>query len=447
MSADNKVVWSEGMFLRTQHFQQFDRYVEKLVRGGTGGLRPYGWGLSELQINRELLKTGKFAISSARGILEDGTPFSIPEDADHPPPLELQDSVRNAVVYLVLPVRQPGGIEFDRAGQEETVARYSSHDYAARDANAGAEGIAQMQVGRLRLRLALETEELAGYVKLGVARIVEVRADKNVVLDDGYIPPTLDCAASPVLAGYIAELQGLIHTRGEALGGRVAESGTKGVAEIADFLMLQMVNRNEPVFNHLLRAASVHPETLFLAAVELAGEFCTFTAPNRRPPQFPTYRHEDLQRTFRPVMASLRESFRIAIEPTAIPIPLQQRPYGVRVAVIPDRDLLTQAGFVLAVRAEMQGELLRRHFPPQITIGPVEKIREMVNSRLRGIRVRPLAVAPRQIAYNPGVTYFELERNSPFWRELGQSGGMAIHVSGDFPRLDMELWAIRGYQG
>ncbi len=447
MSADNKVVWSEGMFLRTQHFQQFDRYVEKLVRGGTAGLRPYGWGVAELQINRELLKTGKFAISTCRGILEDGTPFSIPDDADHPPPLELADSVRNAIVYLVLPVRQPGGIEFDAAGQEETVARYSTHDYNARDAIAGAEGLAQVQVGRLRLRLALETEELAGYVKVGLARVVEVRADRNIVLDDAYIPPTLDCAAAPVLAGYIAELQGLIHTRGEALGARVAESGTKGVAEIYDFLLLQMVNRYEPLFNHLLRAAHVHPETLYTTAVALAGEFCTFTTPSRRPPAFPTYRHEDLQHTFRPVIASLRESFRIAIEPTAIPIPLQQRPYNVSVAAVPDRDLLTQAGFVLVVRAEMPAELLRRHFPPQVTIGPVEKIREMVNSRLRGIRVRPLQVAPRQMPYNPGATYFELERNSPFWRELKQSGGMAIHISGDFPKIEMELWAIRGYQG
>ena len=28
MSWDNKVVWSEGMFLRPQHFQQHDRYLE-----------------------------------------------------------------------------------------------------------------------------------------------------------------------------------------------------------------------------------------------------------------------------------------------------------------------------------------------------------------------------------------------------------------------------------
>ncbi len=31
MSWNNRVVWSEGMFLRPQHFQQQDRYIETLV--------------------------------------------------------------------------------------------------------------------------------------------------------------------------------------------------------------------------------------------------------------------------------------------------------------------------------------------------------------------------------------------------------------------------------
>ena len=39
MSWDNKIIWSEGMFLRTQHFQQQDRYVERLVRNRTAHLR------------------------------------------------------------------------------------------------------------------------------------------------------------------------------------------------------------------------------------------------------------------------------------------------------------------------------------------------------------------------------------------------------------------------
>ncbi|MGH7084835.1 MAG: type VI secretion system baseplate subunit TssK, partial [Acetobacteraceae bacterium] len=32
----------------------------------------------------------------------------------------------------------------------------------------------------------------------------------------------------------------------------------------------------------------------------------------------------------------------------------------------------------------------------------------------------------------------------PHWQQMQSSGGFAIHVSGDFPNLRVELWAIRG---
>ena len=58
MSWTNRVVWQEGMFLRTQHFQQQDRWVEALVQGRAGMLRPYPWGLTAFAIDRALLATG-----------------------------------------------------------------------------------------------------------------------------------------------------------------------------------------------------------------------------------------------------------------------------------------------------------------------------------------------------------------------------------------------------
>lgn len=78
MSWDNKVVWGEGLFLQPQHFQQQDRYFDRLVRDSTMGLRPFAWGLTELSLDNDLLTLGKFAVRSAAGILPDGTPSGSP---------------------------------------------------------------------------------------------------------------------------------------------------------------------------------------------------------------------------------------------------------------------------------------------------------------------------------------------------------------------------------
>jgi type VI secretion system protein ImpJ len=446
MHWDNKVIWSEGMFLRAQHFQQFDRYVEKLVRGRVDGIRGHSWGIIDLQLNRELLAIGKFAVARCRGILQDGTPFSIPDHTDHPPPLEIPENARNCVVYLTLPGTQPGGIEV-ALGEEETTARYRAAEYDTADTMSDARSEEQIQIGRLRMGYALETDERAGLVSLGLARIVEVRADKAVLLDERYIAPCLNCAMAPPLAGFVAELRGLLHHRGEALAARVSAPGTKGVADIADFLLLQVVNRYEPLLAHYQAdAAALHPEAFYAKCLEIAGELGTFTGQQKRAAAFPEYRHDNLQASFAPVIAELRQALSAVLEQNAIPIPLQERSYGVRVGVVHDRSLFAGAAFVLAVNAEMPSEVLRRKFTNQSKIGPVEQIAQLVNVALPGIVIHPLPVAPRQLPYHAGTVYFELDRSGPLWKQMqkpGGSGGLAFFAGDGFPGLEMELWAIR----
>ena len=441
MSWTNRVIWQEGMFLRAQHFQQQDRALDGLVRGAMRALRPHPWGLVELALDRDLLSTGRFAVVSAAGVFEDGTPFAIPGETDHPPPLELADSARNALVYLGVPIRQAGAVE---VAQGEQDGRYALRPFEAYDTHSGSPQPAELGVGRLRLRYLLGGEDRTGYHVIGLARVVEVAPDRRVVLDDRWIPPALMCSAGPQLSGLLAEFSGLLNQRGEALAARLTAPGSRGVAEVADFLQLQCINRWQKLLSHWADAGQVHPEDLYATLVQMAGEFATFTEPSRRPNAYPAYRHEDLQRSLAPVVADLRRWAASVIESTAVAIPLQERRHGVRVGAITDRGILRAASFVLSVQADVPTETLRRLFPQQVKIGAVEHIRELVNVALPGIAVRPLPVAPRQLPFYAGASYFELDRASPHWAQMQNSGGFALHVSGDFPNLRMELWAIRG---
>ncbi|HVZ09621.1 type VI secretion system baseplate subunit TssK [Rhodopila sp.] len=450
MSWTNRVIWQEGMFLRAQHFQQQDRWTQALLQARAGALRPYPWGLTACSIDRNLLATGRFALSSAAGVFEDGTPFVLPAEADHPVPLEPAATVRNALVYLATPVSQQGAAEVVLE-DAETEGRYTVKGFEAYDtqprSRADAPQPAELQVGRLRLRYMLETQDRAGYHGIAVARIAEVGADRRVALDDRWIPPALLCAAAPPLTGFLAELTGMMNQRGEALASRLGSPGARGVAEVTDFLLLQMINRWQKLLSHWVESGNIHPEDFYAALVQMAGEFATFTEATRRPNNYPPYRHEDLQRSFTPVVADLRRSLSAVLETTAVAIPLQERRHGVRVGPLNDRGLLRTANFVLSVRADMPSETLRRLFPSQVKIGAVEHITHLVNVALPGIAVRPLSTAPRQIPFYAGATYFELDRNSPHWQQMQSSGGFAIFVSGEFPNLQMELWAIRGSDG
>jgi type VI secretion system protein ImpJ len=254
----------------------------------------------------------------------------------------------------------------------------------------------------------------------------------------------LHAPAHLILDGWLREVQGMLHQRGEALGARLAQPGRAGTGEIVDFLLLQVINRFQPLFTHLQRLPVLHPERFFDLCLGLAGELSTF-GERRRPIAYPEYRHDDLLGCFRPVMADLRQSLSAVLEQTAIPIDLQERKHGIRVALISDVELLRTAMFVLAVNAQMPGEALRMRFPTQVKIGPAERIRDLVNLQLPGVTVRALPVAPRQIPFHAGFTYFELEtRGNELWKQLEASGGLAMHIAGDFPGLAIEFWAVRG---
>jgi type VI secretion system protein ImpJ len=441
MSSNNKVIWSQGLFIRPQHFQQHDRYVEGFIEGRCAALRPFPWGFEELSLDHQLLTIGKVGIRSARGVFPDGTPFDIPNDVSAPAPLDVSADVRDVVIHLALPARRPGSLEV--AGEERDLARYARAEYDALDSTQRGATATPLQIGRLNTRLLLHTDRREDFACVGIAHVVESRADRNVILDESFTPPALACQAAPRLAAFLNELEGLLHHRGVALAGRASDSG-RGATEIADFLLLQAVNRYEPLVAHLAKLPGLHPEDLYRVLVGIAGELATFTAAGKRPPAFPEYRHDALRETFAPVLTALRESLSMVLEQTAVPIALVEKKYGIRVAAIPDRSLLATAAFVLAVKADMPTEEIRRRFARQAKMGPVEQIRDMVNSQLPGIGLTPLPVAPRQIPYHAGCVYFELERSGEHWAQLKNSGGFALHVGAEFPGLELEFWAIRG---
>jgi type VI secretion system protein ImpJ len=444
MSENNRVVWSEGLFLRPQHFQQQERFLETYVEGRVAALRSHSWGFTEVEIERDLLAIGKLGLRRARGVFPDGTPFTMPENEPLPAPLEISLQMRDQVVFLAVPLRKSGALLSTRQSNGVELTRYRSRDYETRDVTSDSAAATELTVAALNTRLMSQTEPREDFAQIPLAHVVERRADGQVVLDDRFMPTVLKSGAAVRLATFLTELQGLLHQRGEALAARAVASGRGGAAEIADFLMLQIVNRYAPVVTHLASNAVCHPEELYRLLLEMTGELSTLTAAARRPPQFPPYRHDALNASFDPVINALRSCLSVVMEQTAIAIPLAHKKFGISVATVPDTTLLDTAAFVLAARADMPAEELRRRFPAQLKIGPVEKIRDLVNLQLPGIGLQAMAVAPRQIPYHAGFAYFELDRSNELWRMLKNSGAIAIHQAGEFPNLTMEFWAIRG---
>ncbi|WP_431024843.1 type VI secretion system baseplate subunit TssK [Halomonas sp. H5] len=443
MASRNRVVWSEGLFIKPQHFQQQQRSLEGLIDARLEGIGQYPYGFLSLELNAEYLSFGRIALSRASGVMPDGTAFRLPDDDIEPHPLEIDDAaIANQVVYLGLPLATDAVAEVRWPG-DDLPARYRLEPRGVRDLHSREGDTVDLELARVAPRLLLENEDRSAYACLAVARIHERRPDGSLVLDEQFLPTLLNVQAAPRLGRFLGEMAGLMRERARNIAQRLASPQQSGVADVADFMLLQQLNRAQPRFAHLARLGRLHPERLYAEMLETASELVTFTDESRLPPEFPAYDHDHPERAFRPLMQSLRQSLSTVLEPRAMAIQLQARRYGLLVAPLADPGLIESADFILAVRADLPHERLRKLFLQQTKVASVERIRDLISLQLPGIPLEPLPVAPRELPYHAGYSYFRLDRSGQAWSMLEGASGFAFHVAGDFPGLELQFWAIR----
>lgn len=442
MASKNRVAWHEGMFLRPQHFQAQDRYLEGQIRSRVDSVRPWPWGLTDLVIDEDLATLGKFGVVRAAGVMPDGTPFSIPDDLPPPPPLDMPADARDALVYLTLPAQQVGAVQFRDAEGDAFDARYLVSEAEVADAFSDDRTSEPIEFGQPNLRFGVTRDQTYGRVTIGLARVREVQ-NRRLMFDDRYIPPTLDVQASGRLGGALADIAGRAEQRAEELALRAVEATDGGSDTFASFLLLQALNRWLPVLEHLQFLPTVHPERLYEGLIAMAGELATLIRPERRAPPLPRYDHENPQTCFEPVIDLLQSMLSAVFDRSAVQLPLELAGPGAYVSKIVDHNLFRTGYFYLAVAAASPLEEIRGLFPSIAKIGSVQKMRQIVDSALPGVPLRHTPTPPPQLRVLPGYVYFELDRGSPDWREFQTAPALGLHVAGDWPQLKMELWCVK----
>jgi type VI secretion system protein ImpJ len=375
--------------------------------------REFRWGVVEMTIDRAALAVGTFALSSAIGVLDDGTSFAIPHDDAAPAPIDVPESACGQRVLLARPRQATGA-------------------------------------GELQLVLEAPQADLGGLPLLPLARVAEVRGDRRVILEDElfadrapFIPPCLSIVPT-VLADFATELKGMMQHRAEALATRLRSTHLRESA-LARIMMLQILNGFAPIVAHAASGALVHPRVFHELLLGVAGQLATLDVQKRRPPDFPAYDHNDLQETFSPLIQALRGYVMTMSRISAVQLPLELRKFGVRVAALtPEaRSMLRPGRLVLAARGPLI-EALQRKLPASVRIAPVEQIAHAAGRAPPGIGLHPLPVAPpAELPYVPETAYFELDRASEAYRDLARSAAIAIHVPPEewLEGLELELWA------
>ncbi|WP_051304934.1 type VI secretion system baseplate subunit TssK [Chitinilyticum litopenaei] len=437
---NHRVVWSEGLFIQQQHFQQLDRSIDYRLGRLACLSAEWFWGFAELDIDAGLASLGKLALVRAAGVLRDGTVFSFPDALAAPLPLDIPDDIRDEVIYLCLPLVIPGR-PTHAYPPALGAARFQVLDRQVEDVF-DSQQIVEMALAQEHLQLKLARDVTPEFVCLPVALIAQKLPDGQLLLDAAFLPPVLNCA-QPLIRQGQQELLGMFRQRGAMLAAAISGVRSSGAADVTEFLMLQTINRYLPFLEQQLLRPGLAFADFYFACQQIVGDLRVFCPGKRLLDNPPLYDHDRPHLCLAELMVQLRELLTLVIDQSAIRIELQERQLGVRVAIVADATMFTSARFVLAVKAEVASEAVRSRLPSQIKVGPVEKIRELVNLHLPGVPISSLPVTPPQIPFHAGFCYFEFDQSSDFWRPLTTSGGLAMHIAGEFPGIQLELWAIR----
>ncbi|MDC9596162.1 type VI secretion system baseplate subunit TssK [Xenorhabdus anantnagensis] len=445
MNRSEKVIWTEGMFLRPHHFQQAENYLEAYIRDWGITQAPYYWGFLTLELDQEFLNQGKVKLSSASGIFPDGTPFNF--DAPNAPiPFKLGENQSDNHVVLALPTFRRGKEEVIFSEKSDSLARFVSFEVEVNDFNAMSVGNAAIQFGKMRLRLMLESDLTPEWTSLSIVHVMNKTSDKKLHLNSLFIPSLLNCHANPQIAGFINDIQDLLEQRRQQISQRLLQLGRYNDSEIMDFLLLSLLNRYSGQVNHMRNLSLLHPERLFSEWLQFATELATFSQSRVPEENLPIYDHDNLTQCFNQLMFRLRQGLSIILEEHAIQLPLTEYSHGLNIATLPNANMVHMFSFVLAVHADVANEMLTSNFPAQMKIAPVGRIRELVQLQLPGIPLRTMPSVPRQIPWHSGYTYFELEKEGDLWKQMEKSSGFALHLAGEFPGLNIEFWAVRNQE-
>lgn len=449
MSQYRKIVWNEGMLLTPHHFQQWDNFYEELVNSRIRSVLPYEYGVLDMQINREAIANGSFQITNFRGVLPDGLMVNVP-DAEAVPDMRpvgdhFHPEKETLGVHLAIPAKKVGEANYQGNGEKANGnIRFLQEGAMVKDETTGTNQ-QPLAYAKSNLRIIFDDELRDGFTSIKIAELQRTPTGQLKISED-YIPPTLKTSSSGWLVNMLRQIVEILITKSGSLGEqrkqRNASLADFTTSEVAVFWLLHTINSSIPTMAHYFRSPLLHPEKLYLEMAEIVGKLMTFSV-EHHPKDIVKYDHDDLYLTFYSLSAVLKELLETVIPSRCVPIPLEKTRETLYVGRVEDARLLKEAGFYLAVRAQMPESKLIEGVPRVVKIASRDVIDTIIGSALPGVVLTHASPPPAPIPTRVGFRYFMLDTIGPYWDGIKGSKVVAVYVPDEIPDVKLEMYAVK----
>ncbi|MEM7782282.1 MAG: type VI secretion system baseplate subunit TssK [Planctomycetota bacterium] len=436
--------WSEGLFLRPQHFQSADRYWHEIQSLSSSFDSGYNWGVFNFELNEQALGNQILQIVRFQGRTKLGTIISFADSVvDRVDLNEKMESdskfmeflrENNGIkVYLGIPhlkLSRPNVAMNTGNGQTRFIADVKQFEDEVAGGNPQ-----QVETRTLNVRFLFESDDLDGYEAIPVFRLIRSReVDGSLKKDSEYYPPCLTVRSFPELQRNVMEAAyDLLNNRAEVLRKQVSSFtfSTQSAGAIDRLLLLQTINEAIGGLNCYSFSEGIHPLDAYTMLCQLVGKLSIFGA-ERSAGDYPRYDHDDLYSIFQWLLQKIRLLIDLGDEGY-----FQEYFKGIgraklRVGIEPEwfshQWQLVLGIHSLDVKSSECLALLDRSIAWKLA--QPSFVDYCYEKHARGLKLRTLRNLPNVLPKTEGWSYFSITQDDLF-DEVKSEGGIGLRLNGD----------------
>jgi type VI secretion system protein ImpJ len=437
------VLWTKGVLLSPQHFQTQDRFLEDLLEFQLSSLAFCPWGFQRLEINREALASGSFAIAAASGMMPDGLLFDMPDSEQTPPPKPLEGAFKQDQdvldVFLSLAEYRFGGHNISGLNRERD-ARYRAEEFSIRDETTG-QAERPIQVARRNFRIVLGGESLEGSTALRVARVTKT-ATGEYQLDTQYVPPLLDISASDYVMAIARRLVEILSAKSTAIAATRRQKNQSlaefGISDVANFWLLYTINTFFPDLRHIFETRRGHPEELYRVMLGLTGALTTFSG-TIHPRDLPAYEHENLSLCFTRLDTQLRDLLETVVPASTVSLPLRLVRQSIYAVALDQDKYLEAPQIYLAIAVEGRSGDVPARGASLLKVSAAGQLETLIRQALPGVTLTYVPNPPSSVAMKLNYYYFLIQKTGNEWEGIARARNVAAYVPAELVNPQLEL--------
>lgn len=456
-----KIAWSNGINIDRVHFEQQERYLEHNINFKTIHTQDNLFGVMLYSFNQEMLRQGKIALDYISGIAQDGSVFNAPDDDRLPEPLEINPSVmQGSVIVLRIPLSVDTiadmSLQNSLPDTRYIVSSTPTHSKVFDDANTNMflsheektlySSTSQEQINiftaSLRLSLGFLGSTNSNELEIPICRIKTIDLNENIILDDKFIPTTLNISNNPLVTNFLEEI--IYSTKQyytQLIEGVKDINKATNTIDFSSFSAIGVLKKWHILFSYLKHKNKIHPEFLYEKLIEFQADLCgvNFRLEEKN---FIAYNHLDISSSIVTLIEHTKFLFSQITTPKYINATTTANGHGFYICTFDNLSIIQQSSIYFAISSPKGTAFIQQNFQAQTKISAESTIRTKVSSQSKGVHIEMLSIVPPILPHLNDFVYYKLDKNDPLYNEILGDSRIAFYISNVIEQPEIKMWAI-----